>query len=99
MARILRSIDIKAFPELVRVIDDALARGEPVVLRDGERDLVMVEPIVPDMVPGTEKHPRSPEALDAFLSSAGSWKGIVDADQLLSDIYEGRGRPMEPESE
>jgi len=27
---------------------------------------------------------------DAFLRSAGSWKGLIDADKLIHDIYEDR---------
>jgi len=27
---------------------------------------------------------------EAFLRSAGSWKGLIDADKLIHDIYEDR---------
>lgn len=33
---------------------------------------------------------------EAFLSSAGSWKGIVDTDKLVADIYESRRLSSRP---
>jgi len=34
---------------------------------------------------------------DAFLRSAGSWKGLVDAERLIRDIYEDRLISTRPE--
>jgi len=33
---------------------------------------------------------------EAFLSAAGSWKGLVDPDKLIEDIYESRRRSSKP---
>ncbi|MCL5670607.1 MAG: antitoxin family protein [Acidobacteria bacterium] len=37
---------------------------------------------------------------EAFLRSAGGWKGLIDADKLIDDIYNDRlmGASDEPES-
>ena len=34
---------------------------------------------------------------DAFAASAGSWKGTIDADKLIKDIYESRSVSTRPE--
>ena len=63
----------------------------------------MFEPLEPITVPdGTEvtvtiREPRSAEDLEAFRRSAGSWKGLVDADALIRDLYERRLRGSRPE--
>ena len=62
----------------------------------------VLEPLEPIDVPeGTEMTVTlfdlpSPEDLDAFRRSAGSWKGTIDADALIRNIYADRliaGRP------
>ena len=39
----------------------------------------------------------TPEDVEAFHRSAGSWKGTVDADQLIRDIYNDRLISTRPE--
>jgi hypothetical protein len=43
--------------------------------------------------------PRSEADRQAFLDSIGSWEGIVDADQLIADIYRNRGHAERPSDE
>lgn len=56
----------------------------------------LLEPLEPIDVPdGTEvmvtiPDQPSPEDLEAFRRSAGSWRGLVDADALIRDLYERR---------
>jgi predicted DNA-binding antitoxin AbrB/MazE fold protein len=63
----------------------------------------MFEPLEPIAVPdGTEvtvtiPEPRSAEDVRIFHSSTGSWKGLVDADALIRDLYERRLRGSRPE--
>ncbi len=33
--------------------------------------------------------------IDAFKRSAGSWKGLIDADTLIEQIYTDRSRPSD----
>ena len=61
------------------------------------------EPLEPIAVPdGTEvtvtiPEPRSAEDLRIFHSSAGGWRGLVDADALVRDLYERRVTGSRPE--
>lgn len=96
MARVLKSIDLGSLPAIVREIEDALVEGVPIILRDGNREIAVVEPLPVESRIGK---PLTPEEKERFLSSAGSWKDNVDTDRLLRDIYASRGRPMEPEEE
>jgi predicted DNA-binding antitoxin AbrB/MazE fold protein len=58
--------------------------------------LGVFEPLEPIAVPdGTEVTVTIPEShsaedLEIFRSSAGGWKGLVDADALIRDLYERR---------
>lgn len=39
---------------------------------------------------------RTKADYEAFLSAAGSWKGLVDPEKLITDIYESRRLSSEP---
>ena len=60
-----------------------------------------LEPIdAPDGLEVTVTVPDKPSAadIDAFRRSAGSWRGLVDADELIHHLYEGRLTGSRPES-
>jgi hypothetical protein len=61
-----------------RVRGSTLALLEPVTLRDGEEVVVTLS-----------ESAHKPD-LDALRRSFGSWKGHVDADALIKDIYASR---------
>lgn len=87
-------IDISNMPHVERLVDEARQTQEPVVLyRDDE--------VVAEIVPvggrlGRPVRKRTKEGREAFLAAAGSWDGLVDADQLIADIYESRRNSMNP---
>lgn len=62
----------------------------------------MLEPLLPLTIPEgtllfvTYSAVGSPEEI-ASRKSAGSWKGLVDADALIKDIYAGRSISTRPE--
>ncbi len=93
--RHLKSIDISNGPELLRIVDEMRKSEEPRVLRRDSEDLAILTPVksVPKRAP---KRAKSKADYEAFLSSAGSWKGIVDTDKLVADIYESRRRSSRP---
>lgn len=99
MARVLRSIDIGAFPELVRRVENALREGDPVVLRAGDRELAIVEPAPPDSAGRPTMRRLSPEERAAFLASAGGWRGVVDPEHVREDLERSRGRSLEADDE
>lgn len=95
MAKDMRSIDISSVPDLVRIAEGVRTSGRPRILRRNGEDMAMVIPIVHSRKRGT-RHTRTQADYDAFLSSAGGWKGLVDGDKLLTDIYESRELSTKP---
>ena len=98
MAQTQDAIDISDYPELVRLVEEVRSSNAPIVLRRGGEDLAVLTPLGNGAeVPGSRT--RTQEDYEAFLRSAGSWKGLVDADKLIEAIYESRGRPTRKSSE
>lgn len=95
MARELRPIDISDIPELLRLVEELRKGDEPRVLRRDSEDLAILTP-VKGLSKRRAKRAKNKTAYEAFLSSAGSWKGIVDTDKLVADIYESRRRSSRP---
>lgn len=95
MAKEMRSIDISSVPDLVRIAEEVRTSGRPRILRRNGEDMAMVIPIAHGRKHGTRRT-RTQADYDAFLSSAGGWKGLVDGDKLLRDIYESRELSTKP---
>lgn len=94
MARALEALDIDDAPDLVRIVEEVRETGEPRVLRRNGAEVAILAPIEgPD---GTmPRRVRTPEDLDAFMRSAGSWKD-VDIDKFIEETYEQRRRSSRP---
>lgn len=84
----LKPMDISNIPELLRLAEEVHATNEPRVLRRDDEDLVEVRPIV-----SKHRTKRTPTKADreAFLSAAGSWKGLIDAEAFKAEIRASRG--------
>ena len=95
MAKEMRSIDISSVPDMVRIAEEVRTSGRPRILRRNGEDMAMVIPIGHGRKHRTS-HARTQADYDAFLSSAGGWKGLVDGDKLLTDIYESRELSTKP---
>ena len=91
----LKVIDISNTPELLRLVEELIKGDEPRVLRRDSEDLAVLTP-VKNLPKRRAKRARTKADHEAFLSSAGSWKGIVDTDNLVADIYESRRRSSRP---
>jgi hypothetical protein len=76
--------------ELLQVAEEVRRSHTPRLLRHAGEDLAIVVPIVDRSKTHRRGKGRSEEDYEAFRSAAGSWKGLVDADQLIEDIYESR---------
>ena len=98
MAKVLRSIDIGEFPEVVRLVEEMLLSGEPVVLQYLGRDLAVLEPMSDEIAERGRKI-LTPEERAAFESSAGAWKDIEGVDEMVRYIKSLRGRPDESSDE
>jgi hypothetical protein len=92
--REFKAVDINDAPELVRLVEEAHTSREPRILRRNGEDVAILAPI--DQAP-RRRHVRTKSAadLEAFRSSAGSWKD-VDIDRLIADIYTSRERSTRP---
>jgi len=95
MAKEMRSIDISGVPDMVRIAEEVQTSGRPRILRRNGEDMVIVIPIAHGRKRGTRRA-RTQANYDAFLLSAGGWKGLVDGDKLLADIYESRELSTKP---
>lgn len=89
MAKEIRPIDISDTPELLRLIEELRKGDELCVLSRDSEDLAILTP-VKGLPRRRTKRAKTKADYEAFLSSAGSWKGIVDTDKLVADIYESR---------
>ena len=95
MAREMRAIDISGVPDMVRIAEEVRMSGRPRILRRNGEDMAMVIPLAHGRKRRT-RHSRTQADYEAFLSSAGGWKDLVDGDKLLADIYESRELSTKP---
>jgi len=92
MAKELKAIDISNVPELLRIAEEVRASNEPRILRRENEDLAI---LTPTKRPRRSARAKTQADYEAFRSAAGSWK-VVDADQLIADIYESRRLSSRP---
>src|SRR5579871_2875467 len=98
MTRAHDAIDISNLPEVARLAEEVRASRTPRELRRGNEVIARIVPATPLHAPlpirGRGRRNTKTDR-EAFLASAGSWKGLVDADQLKKDIKEARGSDRE----
>ena len=89
MAEPLPAIDVTDVPELRRLAEEVNRTGQARVLRRDGKDLAVVR-LARSARKRRVRKTKEETDREAFLSSAGAWKGIVDVDQFLRDIEESR---------
>ena len=87
------SIDITDTEALARAAEEVGTSRKRAILTRGDKAVAM---LVPLRKPTPKRRAVSKADYDAFLSAAGGWKGLVDADKLLADIYESRALSTKP---
>lgn len=90
MARELRHIPFDEFAaDVAGVFKRIFAENEAVVVEQRNGTRAVLRPVVPKKA---ARRPRTISDADyeAFLSTAGGWKGLVDTDQLKADIAHSR---------
>jgi hypothetical protein len=89
-----RVIDLDDAPELASLADEVTATRRTIVLRKRGKDLALVVPIDDPsrFAPGRL---RTPEDLEAFLRSAGGWRGVVD-EEFMDEVYRSRSTSSRP---
>lgn len=100
MAHESAPIDISktGVPSLAEIAEEVRRTNRPRVLRRADEDVAVISPVRKAAKRSPFK-PKSQADIDAFLSSAGGWKGIVDADKLREDIDASRALPIKPRPE
>jgi hypothetical protein len=88
MNRDYQPIDIGDSPDILRLAEEVRAGGRPRVLQRGHEDVAILMPI-----PARHQraHQDQIDPLDGLRASAGSWKGLLDAEQLKREMKEARG--------
>lgn len=95
MAHARAAIDISDMPDLVRLAEEVRASNKARVLRRAGEDVAIIVPVARAGAKRSRRHTPSAADREAFLASAGSWKGLVDAETLKKDIKEARGSDRE----
>ncbi|MGH2561452.1 MAG: hypothetical protein ACRDJH_20500 [Thermomicrobiales bacterium] len=95
MASLPRVIDVEDAPDLLRLVEDVRETHEALVIRQGGQDVAVLTPAK------TELKRRSgrvitAEEIEAARSAAGSWEGLIDADQFIEEVYASRDRWTRP---
>ena len=82
-------VDITTMPELVRLAHQVLRTRTPMPLEEGGE---VVAFLVPPRPRRRRPHvaPPTPAQRKALLSSIGSWKGLLDAEQFKREIKAAR---------
>lgn len=90
------TIDISNNPDLLRLVEEMRRRNAPTVLTRGAEDMAVVTPVADGATKRRTKREKTQEDRDAFIQAAGSWKGLVDAEELKAYIYERRKTKNRP---
>lgn len=91
------SIDISDKPELLALIEQVLAAGEPRELRDGDAVVAVLSPKAGSTVQrARSRREATPEQVAAFEAAAGGWRGNVDVDRFIEENYEARRASIRP---
>jgi hypothetical protein len=85
-------IDATDNPSLSELAREVRASNTPRVIRVGDEDIAVIAPIRGRRA----RRPLTEADRQAFLSSLGGWKDLVDTDKLIRDIYESRRMSTRP---
>lgn len=89
MAKELTPVDISNTPDLLQLAEEVRRSGQPRVLRRAGEDLAVLSPVA-TRAKRRSKRVKTEADREAFLSSAGGWRGLVDVDQFLEDLEASR---------
>jgi len=87
-------IDISNAPDLLRLVEEVRTTRRPHVLRKNSEDMAVLMPVT--RARHKIKRARTKGDYEAFRAAAGGWKGLVDTDKLVADIYESRRISTKP---
>jgi hypothetical protein len=87
-------LDIDGNLELVRLAEQVEASGLPCILRRNGKEIAALVP-TKAIDPYGPSRVRTEEDYAATRSAAGGWADI-DTDELVLDVYDGRGPALRP---
>ena len=90
MSNTLTPIDIKNYPDMLRLAEEVQATKKPRILKRENETIAVLMPVGTAIKQRTTQK-KTKADYKAFRTAAGSWKD-VDADTLLKNIYEDRHR-------
>lgn len=94
MAEEMIYIDISDVPDLLRIAEEVRTTRTPRMLRSDSEDVAVLMPVIPRK--HKAKRAKTKADYEAFRAAAGGWKGLVDTDKLIADIYESRRISTKP---
>ena len=87
-------LEIGTNSELQHLVETVRETGRPGILRLAGEDVAVVLPAAAEL--RRSRRPRTSADHEAFLSSAGSWQGLIDADAFIADNAAQRRRSSRP---
>ena len=89
------TVEIKDVDDLFRVVKEVRGRDEPLVIQHDGTEIVVPASHRPKRRRLTPEE-RAKADEEAFLSSAGSWRGHIDPDEFMKQVRAGRSsnRPV-----
>jgi hypothetical protein len=96
LARETRSIPFEEFINDVASFFERVVRGRETVVVETETGEAAVLKPAPARDRRATKRKRTAADREAFLSSLGGWKDLVDTDKLIENIYESRSISTRP---
>jgi hypothetical protein len=93
MTRDAVPLDVQHLPDLARLAREVQRTRTPVELRENGEDVAVLFPAPPKRRTAMQLTPAQREA---FLASAGGWKGLVDVQQFKREIKAARGSRRPP---
>ena len=94
MTREAARIDISTMPDLARLAEEVARTRTPRVLRRGDEDLAILSPTTPKRRRRGKR--VTEEDIAASLAAAGSWKELVDGEQLKRELDAARSDNSPP---
>ena|SRR5437879_3273412 len=95
MAEEMIYIDISNVPDLLKIAEEVRATQKPRMLQRNSEDVAVLMPVIP-IQKRKAKRTKTKVDYEAFRAAAGGWKGLVDTDKLIADIYESRKLSTKP---
>lgn len=90
------TIDISNNPELLRLVEEMKRHNRSTILSNGTQKVAVVVPMDDKTPRKRTKKAKTQADYDAFAAAAGSWKGLIEAEEFKAYIRERRKTKNRP---